>query len=128
MNAASPESHAHPADRRDVAIGALSIVAVILFVTLFLSDRGGAPPAFADGMSVSGGDYVVAVGGAVLADEDFVYVIDIPMERVIAYRFDAARQQIEIVQGVELSELRTEADGTSPTTGPAKPTSPRRRP
>jgi hypothetical protein len=127
MNSLPTSQSAVPADRRDLAIGVLAITAVVLFVALFLTERGSGT-AFADGMSVSGGDYVFAVGGAVLADEDFAYIVDVPMERIIAYRFDAARQQIEVVQGIELAELRKDPSGLDPSGTTQQPSTPRRRP
>lgn len=126
MEKPTPQSHGtHAIDRQDLAIATLSIIALFLFLGLLFSARGG-NTAFADGMSVSGGDYVIAVGGATLADEDYVYVVDVPMERVIAYRFDAARQQIEVVQGIELGPLRQAGSGADPGSMPTTP--PRRRP
>ena len=92
-------------DSRDFAIGILSTSAVILLVgLLIISSRP--ETALADGMTTSGGDYVLVVGGVSAADEEHLYLLDSPMERLITYRFDGGRQQIEIVQGVELGELR----------------------
>jgi len=115
-----------PLDRRDLTIGVLAITATILFACLLILGRQPAP-AYADGMSVSGGDYVVAVGSALMADEDYVYVLDVPLERIIAYRFDAQNRQIDIVQGIELGTLR-QADPKKDGTQPAPPNPGRRRP
>ena len=92
-------------DSRNFAIGMLSTTAVILLVGIVIVQS--APPSVrADGMTVAGGDYVVTVGARTQTDEDYVYVIDVPAEKMIAYRFDTGRQQIEIVQGLDLSVLR----------------------
>lgn len=94
-----------PVDSKNFAIGVLSTTAMILLVGLVVVQT--APPSVrADGMTVAGGDYVVTVGARTQTDEDYVYIIDVPAEKMIAYRFDTAKQQIEIVQGMDLSVLR----------------------
>jgi len=113
-------------DTRNFAIGVLSTTAVILFVGLVLL-HAGREPAWAAGMTAEGGEYVLTVGTGVFRDEELVYVIHAPTQRMVTYRFDTARKQIEIVQGTDLAELR------QATAEPAQPTgrrsgSSRRRP
>jgi hypothetical protein len=99
-------------ESRDFAIGILSTTAVILLVGLLII--GTRPnPVWADGMTTTGGDYVLTVGSAGIADEEYVYVLDTPSEKLIVYRFNAHRQQIEIAQGLDLAELRGQAEDTS---------------
>jgi hypothetical protein len=104
-------------ESRDFAIGILSTTAVILLVGLVII--GTRPdPAWADGMTTTGGDYVLTVGSTGLADEELVYVLDAPSQRLIAYRFNAQRQQIEIAQGLDLAELRGQPeDAAQPARG-----------
>ena len=90
---------------KDFAIGILSTTAAILFVG-FLVINSRSEPAWASGMTTSGGDYVMTVGRDVSGDEELVYVIDGPGQKLIVYRFDSARQQIQIVKGIDLAELR----------------------
>lgn len=92
-------------DSKDFAIGVLSTAALILLVGLLIINTR-PEPAWADGMTTSGGEYVLTVGQLAVADEEYVYVLDAPAEKLIAYRFNAPRQQIEVVQGIDLAELR----------------------
>ena len=96
-----------PMDSRDFAIGILSTAALILLVGLLIINTR-PEPAWADGMTTTGGDYVLTVGQLAVADEEYVYVLDAPGEKLIAYRFNAPRQQIDIVQGIDLAELRSQ--------------------
>lgn len=92
-------------DNKNFTIGILSTTAVILLVGyLIMATRP--QPVFADGMTTSGGDFVLTVGGVAIADEEYVYVLHAPSQRLIAYRFDTGKQRIEVAQGIELSELR----------------------
>ena len=51
----------------------------------------------------------VAIGGALRFE--IVYVINTPQQRMIAYRFNATTNQIDVFQGVDLSEIRAEGGG-----------------
>ncbi|RME40955.1 MAG: hypothetical protein D6788_02260 [Planctomycetota bacterium] len=95
-------------DRTDFGLGVLSITAVVLFVAWILP-AGRPTPALADGMTTSGGDYVVSVGAVDVADEEYVYVMDVPTERIIAYRFDLRRKAIDLVQGIDFGDIRRKA-------------------
>lgn len=95
-------------DRGAFAVGILSVTAVMLAVGVLIVQMMPATVR-ADGMSVSGGDYIMTVGALVDTDEEYVYVVDVPSSKLAVYRFDAARHQIQIIQGIELSNLRTPA-------------------
>ena len=114
-------------DSRDFVIGILSTTAAILLVGLLVINTR-PEPAMADGMTTTSGSYVMTVG-SVTPDEEYVYILKSPAERLIAYRFNDTRQQIEIVQGIDLAELRSSASGqsTSPQRG-RRPGSRGRRP
>ena len=92
-------------DSRNLAVGVLSTTAVILIVGLAIIHTR-PTPAQADGMTVALGDYLMTVGSATQVDEELVFLIDVPEQKMIIYRFDASRHQIDIVQGVNLSEMR----------------------
>lgn len=91
-------------DSKTFMIGVLSTTATILFATLVII--GTRPSgAQASGMTASGGEYVLTVGLDASADEELVYIIDSVARRLIVYRFDSARQEIQIAQGIELKDL-----------------------
>lgn len=112
-------------DSKNFAIGILSTTAVVLLVGLLLLN-GAPPPAWGSGMTTDAGDYVLTVGQYESPDEELVYVIDTPTEKLIAYRFNGGRQQIEIVQGIDLAELR-QRNSQPARPSPRKPTSRGRR-
>ena len=95
-------------DSKNFAIGILSTTAVILLVGLVVVHTR-PDPAFAAGMTTTSGDYVLTVGTATIGNEEVLYVIDAPAEKLIAYRFHGARREIEVVAGVDLKELRDAA-------------------
>ncbi len=106
-------------DSKNFIIGVLSTTATILFATLLII--GTRPtPVQASGMTASGGEYVLTVGLDASADEELVYLIDSVARRLVVYRFDTARQEIKISQGIELKDL--DKDG-----GKGKGAQPKRR-
>jgi hypothetical protein len=105
-------------DSKNFAIGVLSTTAAILLVGLVITHSRPAP-ALASGMAASGGDYILTVGGTTQVDEQYLYVVDSTTEKMIVYRFDSSRGQIDIVQGMDLSELR-KSSATQPGQQPPK--------
>lgn len=100
-------------DSKNFAIGVLSTTATILLVgVVLLYSRPDIVRA--DGMTASGGGYIVTVGSLTQNDEELVYVIDATTEKMIAYRFDGNRRQIELVQGVDLAELKRASKPADP--------------
>ncbi len=112
MNA--PASH-QTLDSRNFAIGVLSITAVILLVALLIVQTLPSP-ALASGMTVTAGPYILTVGTDLAPDEELLYVIDTPSQRLVSYRFDPLKYEIQIVQGIELDKLRGAATQTQPVT------------
>jgi len=92
-------------DPRNFAIGVLSTTASVLFVGLLLL-QSQSQAVHAEGMTTTGGNYVLTVGRLNQGDEELLYLIDSGSNKLIAYRFDAVRRQIEVVQGIDLGELR----------------------
>ncbi len=112
MTPAPTTPSVRPVDSRYFAIGVLSITAMILLVGVSLVSMQPAP-AIASGMTVSAGSYTMTVGQAASVDEEFLYVLDGPAEKMIAYRFNTTRQTIDVIQGIDLSGLRAPAAGQS---------------
>lgn len=98
------------AKHRAIAVGALSMSAVCLLVSIILGERA-MQPVFASGVTASSGDYVVTVGSLSDRDEELVYVIDAAAQRMIVYRFDPGKKQIEIVQPLDLEAIRKSSSG-----------------
>jgi len=97
-------------DSRNFTIGVLATTAVVLLVGI-LAFQTPQQPAYADGMTILKDDYSLAVGAATKNDEDLVYLIDGPGEKLAVYRFDGLRKEILLVQGIPLKEMR---GGTAP--------------
>jgi len=92
-------------DSKNFAIGVLSTTATILLVGVILV-HSRSNEALADGMTTSGGGYVVTVGNLTQHDEELVYIIDASTDKMVVYRFDGRRHQIELVQGIDFAELK----------------------
>jgi len=106
-------------DSKNIAIGVLSTTATILLVgVVLLYSRP--DEVRAGGMTTSGGRYVVTVGSLTQNDEDLVYVLDTSADKMVVYRFDGNRHQIEIVQGIDLAELQRSTPPRDPQ-APAQP-------
>lgn len=98
-------------DQRNFAIGILSTTAVILLVGVLLV-QSRPRPALASGVTTSGGNYVMTVGSVSIDDEELLYLIDAPKQKLVIYRFDAGKKEIEVVQGISLEEMRAATGGT----------------
>jgi hypothetical protein len=127
MTTESTTPAARPVDARDFAIGVLSITAMILLVGVILVSLQ-PTPVRASGMTVSAGAYTMTVGQSASVDEEFLYVLDGPAEKMIAYRFNTTRQTIDVIQGIDLSGLRAPTAGQSATPAGRRPPTRGRRP
>ncbi len=103
-------------DSKDMTIGVLSTTAVILLVGIMII-HSRPEPALASGMTASGGDYVMTVGSVSTDDEEVLFVIDRVAQKMIVYRFDAGRRQLQINQRYSLEELSEAASGESKPSG-----------
>jgi len=106
-------------DSKNFAIGVLSTTATILLVGVILV-HSRSNEALADGMTATGGGYIVTVGNLTWNDEELVYVVDTSTDKMTVYRFDGNRRQIELVQGVDLAELKRASTPNDPQQ-PAQP-------
>ena len=92
-------------DQKNFVIGVLSTTAAVMLVGLILVTMPPAPVSAA-GMTATGGDYIMTVGTTPQTDQEYLYVLDVPLQKLIIYRFDANRSVVEIVQGIDLSVFR----------------------
>lgn len=97
-------------DSRNFAIGILSTTATILFVGLMIV-LSRPDTAQAGATTTTNGDYVLTVGVLTQNDQEVVYVVDAPAEKMIGYTFDGSRQEINVLQAFDLSEMRKSAEG-----------------
>lgn len=91
-------------DSRNFAIGALSTIATILFVGLLVINTR-PDVAVASGMTAQAGSYQLVVGTDATADQELLYIFNNALGRMITYRFNPNNNQIEILNGVDLSKL-----------------------
>lgn len=110
-------------DQKNFAIGVLSTTAAIMFTGLIMI--GTRPEtANAAGMTTSGGEYIMTVGTTPQTDEEYLYVLDTGMQKMIVYRFDANRANMELVQGIDLSEFRKALNAPPQPKAPPEPRKP----
>jgi hypothetical protein len=118
FNPSQDDRPMRPLGRSDFAVGVLSVTAVVLFVSLLLV-QSTPRAALGNGMASYGGNYAMGVGTLSIGDEDVLYVIDNAKQKMIAYRYDTGRNQIVVMQGVDLGSLRGNraAPATNPNSG-----------
>ncbi len=95
-------------DQKNLAIGVLSVTAVVLLVGNVIL-HSVESPAFAAGMTTSGGDYILTVGRVQSSPaqfpEELLYVIDTVEGKLIAYSFDAQSKKMKITSQVDLKNM-----------------------
>ena len=113
-------------DNRNLAIAVLSLTAVVLLVGLAILSAL-PPAAMASGMTAQGGDYVLTVG-RLTTNQELVYAVDASANKLIVYGFDGNRNEIGVIQGIDLEEMRqaSESGSSQPGSQGATPTNPRR--
>jgi hypothetical protein len=92
-------------DSKNFTIGILSTTAVILLVGILVIHSRPAP-AVASGMTETQGKYTVTVGTFTINNEEIVFVTDTDTMKMMAYRFNTAKGQIENVESIDLNEMR----------------------
>jgi len=115
---------------KDFAIGILTTTAVILLVGIVVVQTR-PDSAYAAGMTAAGGDYVLAVGRIQRTPEELLYVIDSVEEKLVVYKCDGAKRQVQITDTVDLKRLREGSDApktTQPQRGRGQPPPQRGRP
>jgi len=113
---------------KDFAIGVLTTTATILLVGLLVIGSR-SQPALAGGMTDDNGPYVITVSTLTIGDEEVVLVLNAPEEKLIAYRFDAAKRELAVLAGIDFAQVRAAASGaTTPPKATKSKKSKRRRP
>ena len=92
-------------DQRNFAIGLLSTTAAILLVGLVLVTARPSP-AIAAGMTATGGDYIMSVGTTPQTDEEYLFIVDVPSQKMVVYRFDANKGVVDLIQAIDLAVFR----------------------
>jgi hypothetical protein len=110
-------------DAKNFTIGILSTTAVILLVGLFVI-HSRPEPSYASGMNAQGGDYLLTTG-QLQDSEELLYVVDAQSRRMVVYRFDINRKQIQHTFAKNLSALQGSDDDSAQ--APAQPPSRRGR-
>jgi len=88
-------------DSKNITIGLLCVSAAILTTVLIL---GGGDQAQGDGVSVSGGEYIM-FSGQVTAGTDMLYVVDLTVKKMNAYHFNPMQNVIEMKDQVDLTKV-----------------------
>ncbi len=111
---------------KDFAIGLLTTTATILFVGLLIIGSR-SQSAFAGGMTDDNGPYVITVSTLTSGNEEVVLVLNAPEEKLIAYRFDAARRELAVLDGIDFAKARAGASAAKKPTQGKKPSRGRSR-
>ncbi len=90
-------------DRKDLAIGVLSVTAVMLLVSVVVVQTC-AVPAQAAAVSVYSGPFTV-VPGRVSRDSELIYVLDNVTQRFLAYAIDRRTGRLTIMDKAELGRI-----------------------
>ena len=98
-------------DAKNFTIGILSTTAVILLVGLFVI-HSRPEPTYASGMNAQGGDYLLTTG-QLQDSEELLYVVDAQSRRMIVYRFDINRKQIQYTFTKQLTALEGSDDDSA---------------
>jgi hypothetical protein len=85
---------------RNQAILGLSLSAVVLLAVLFVLN---AFPRARASVSLASSDYAAA-SSQVSSSKDVVWIVDVPTQRLIVYRYDRGRKRIERFKGRELGK------------------------
>lgn len=120
-----PEPSSSATANQNLAIGILSVTAVVLLVGLLVvsavQDR-----ALAGGMSDRGGDYILVTMQFNRGTENLV-VTDAATKRILVYGYDIGSKRVDVWSGVDLARLQ-EQPGAGRRPGEAPPRGGRRNP
>ena len=106
-------------DSRNLAIGVLSTTAVILLVGLIVV-HSRPEPAYASGVGVQAGDYVMAVARSDNRSE-LLCVIDAAVNGMNVYGYDFKAGVLAVTDQIDLGALRNRlSQGAAPPTGTRK--------
>lgn len=95
---------------KDLTIGILAVTAVVLFVALVLLHALAPQPALAAGQSVTGGQYVVSTQ-RIDDNSELLVIMNTSVQAMNYYIFNNATRQIELLQTIDVQDLRRRAGG-----------------
>ncbi len=88
---------------KNLAIGLLTITAVILTVGVILTGSAATKPAYAGNVSSYGGAFTVTIG-RVTRDAELIYLVDNTTERLLVYGLNRRSGKSAILDKAELSQ------------------------
>jgi hypothetical protein len=53
-------------------------------------------------MTVTSGKFVLTVATRTVGDEEILMVLNAPEQRMIAYRYDTAQRELQVVSGIDM--------------------------
>lgn len=91
-------------NNQNLAIGVLTVTAVILFVGTILSTAGGRSDAMAFGQLDRGGDYILLTG-QFTENRELLYVTDAAAQRLNVYSYETSTRQFVLWDTVNLARM-----------------------
>lgn len=91
-------------NNQNLAIGVLTVTAVVLFVGTVLSTAGSNNEAMAFGQLDRGGDYILLTG-QFTENHEVLYVTDAAARRLNVYSYVASTRQFVLWDSVDLSRM-----------------------
>ncbi len=91
-------------DSKNLAIGVLSITAVILLAAVILVTSGSQNPAQAVGMLDRGGDYIM-VTAQFSENDEIVYITDAAAQVTNVYNYDTTRRELILWDQMDLKRV-----------------------
>ena len=96
--------------RKDLAIGILSVTAVVMFVALVLLHVLSPQPAWAGAQSASAGPYVVSTQ-RMDDNSELLVIMNTSVQTMNYYIFNNATRRIDLLQTIDVQDLRRRAGG-----------------
>lgn len=95
----------HGMNHKDLAIGVLSVTAVILFSAFIITQHFAPQQAMAYGQNERAGDFLIST--AQLDDTaELLIVVEAALQRMNVYGFNVPAGQIELIQQVDLAAIQ----------------------
>lgn len=103
---------------KDFAIGLLSTTATILLVGVLMLNSQ-VEQVSAGPMTETAGEYVLTVATKTQNDEEVLFLVNVPKDKLIAYRFDVAKSSIETLSGIDHAQSKAQGNqqGNQPRRG-----------
>lgn len=91
-------------NNQNLAIGVLTLTAVVLFVGTVLSTAGGRSEAMAFGQLDRGGDYILLTG-QFTENQELLYVTDAAARRLNVYSYQPSTRQFVLWDSIDLAQM-----------------------